>query len=67
MERHIKPAKGRVIRDHNDRMRVVPDEGKKVRWDATWAKRLKQGDVVVVVEKKPAPKAVEQKAVKQEI
>ena len=55
VKRHIKPAEGRVLRDHNDRMRQIPDEGKIVDFDVTWAKRVKQGDAILVIQKPAAP------------
>ena len=42
-----------MIRDHNNKMRHLPEEGKRVVLDAVWRKRLKDGDVVLVDESKP--------------
>lgn len=51
----VKPAEsGLLVRNHQDRYRPLPDEGKMVEDDFTWQKRLRDGDVVMV-EEKPAP------------
>ena len=49
MRKIIKPSKaGLLVRDHKSNFRPIPDEGKDVEWDTTWARRLKDGDIVNV-------------------
>jgi hypothetical protein len=59
----IKPATGARLRDHADKFRVIPEDGKMVTWDATWARRVRDGDAVVVEDKPvkaaPAPAPVD--------
>ena len=63
MQKNIKPAAGARLRDHADKFRVIPEGGKMVTWDATWARRVRDGDAVVVEDKPvkaaPAPAPVE--------
>ena len=52
----IKPSRaGLVVRDHKSNFAKLEDSGKEVVWDTTWAKRLRDGDVVEVIAERPAP------------
>ena len=49
MMKHVKPSRpGLIVRDHKNRLRALPDAGAEVIWDITWAKRLRDGDIVLV-------------------
>lgn len=55
----IAPAPGRVLRDHTDRFKIIPEGGKSVILDRVFKKRIAQGDAVEVREqRKPAPATV---------
>lgn len=59
MRKFIKPAKpDLIVRDHADKLRPLPAEGKEVAWDATWARRERDGDIVVPETAKPAKPVV---------
>lgn len=64
----IKPVPGRVLRDHNNKMRIIPEEGKEVDWDLTWARRVRDGDAVKVADEpiEPVFKPVAAKAQKKD-
>lgn len=56
----LKPAEGRLVRDHNDDLTPLAAEGKLVVLDPTWRKRIAQGDVIVIEpEKAKAPAKAE--------
>lgn len=44
---HIKPAPGRLLRNHQRGFRPVPPEGEDVEDDFHWQKRLADGDAVL--------------------
>lgn len=49
---YIKPAKGKLIRDHVYPHPFIPEDGLAVEWHPYWARKLVKGDVVIA----PAPK-----------
>lgn len=54
--RIVKPAKGFVVPDPVS-LRIVPEEGAVVPWNAYWQRRVLEGSLVVVEQKKKsAPK-----------
>ena len=50
----VKPAEGRAVRDP-DSMVLLPDEGKDVPDTTFWRRRLRDGDVIEVVDPPPDP------------
>ena len=56
MHSWIKPNGNATLRDHKDNYRIV-DGPKKVKRDATWIKRIKQGDAVECQDPSAAKKA----------
>ena len=63
MQKFIKPARaGLLVRDHQSKLRPLPAEGKSVDWDVTWARRLRDGDIVIVAKPEPRKEAAKQSA-----
>jgi len=46
MKKFLTPAQGLLVRNHQDKMRPLPEEGAEVEFDTTWARRMRDGDVV---------------------
>ena len=44
----VKPAPGRLLRNHQRDYRAVPPDGEEVEDDFTWQKRLVDGDAVLL-------------------
>lgn len=67
MRKFIKPSRpGLLVRNHQDKLRPLGDEGKAVLWDQTWARRLRDGDVIEVKPRK-AEKAPEKPTSKKPV
>lgn len=66
MKVKIKPAEGLIIRDPKN-MKLVPSEGIEVEINSFWQRRLNDGDMLLVQEKKQAPKVEEPKVEKKKI
>ena len=58
--RHVKPAPGRKVREPRTRLHL-PEAGKEVAWTPYWARRLNDGDIILVTPEAQAPAAETQK------